>query len=181
MIESTFMTTYVWELKPYTLLKGYLFILYLKDNLDWWYIEITDGFRAYHNSLVAMELRAENKYLSLKEEVDSSRVNQAYNKFVARGDKESMRGWLIFFKSGRCKISYVIDQWALVHAVLQCVKDTKLSTWTKYFDTCNLDPSTRVDFKRWRDRISSYLMVGQTFKKEEDVTVHEIYDMIPTF
>ena len=55
---------------------------------QWWYIEITDGYGAHHNSLRAMKLPVNGKCLSVKEEGNSSQMNQAYYRFVAKGDKK---------------------------------------------------------------------------------------------
>jgi hypothetical protein len=44
-------------------------------------------FGAHLLSFTAMQQRLDNKILSLKEEGDSSHVNQGYDKFVAKSDK----------------------------------------------------------------------------------------------
>ena len=73
-------------------------------------------------------MRANGKCISLKEEGDSSHVNQAYDKFVAKCDKKSAYDLLNFSRSARYRIGHGIDQWLLIHVVLQCVKDTSLDT-----------------------------------------------------
>ena len=181
MTDSAFMTTAAWEEMTPCLMIGYRSMPYIVDNPDWWFIEITDGFGPHHNSLSAMEMRANGKCISLKEEGDSSHVNQAYDKFVAKGDKKSACDSLNFLRSARYRIGHGMDQWSLVHVVLQCVKGTSADTWTNSFKACNLDPRTRVDFKAWCDRISQYLLAGQTFKKEENVTVGDVFAMMPSF
>ena len=79
------------------LLKFYKRMPYLKENLQWWFLEITYGFGAHHNNLKAMESRAVGKYFSCKEEDDSSRVNQAYKRFVAKVTKEVLLALLAFY------------------------------------------------------------------------------------
>ena len=56
----------------------------IRDNPEWWALEVFDGFGVHITSVMANELRYEAKILSLKEEGDSSSVNQAYDKFVAK-------------------------------------------------------------------------------------------------
>ena len=88
MTPNAFMTTEAWvEMTPH-LLKGYRSLRYLKENPQWWYIEIIDGFGAHHNNLQVMKLRDDGKCISVKEEGDSSHVNQAYDRFVAKCDKK---------------------------------------------------------------------------------------------
>ena len=72
-----------------------------------------------------------------------------------------------------------MEQWLLIHVVLKFVKDTSSDTWTNSFQACNLDPRTRVDFKDWYDRISPYLLAGETFKTEENITVGDVFSMMP--
>ena len=90
---------------------------YLKENPQLWYIEITYGSGAHHNSLKAMKLRANGKCLSVKDEGDTSHVNQAYDRFVAKGDKKQAANSLNFLRSACYSIGTVIDQWIMVHVV----------------------------------------------------------------
>jgi hypothetical protein len=59
----------------------------VKGNPQWWMLEIFYGFNAHILSLAAMKERYKNKIMCLKEEGDSSHVNQAYGKCVAKADK----------------------------------------------------------------------------------------------
>ena len=111
-------------------------------------------------------MRANGKCTSLKEEGDLSHVNQAYDKFVAKGDKKSACDSLNLLRSACYRICHGMYQWSIIHVVLQCVKDTSSDTWTNSFQACNLDPRKRVNFKAWCGCISPYLLAGQTFKTE---------------
>jgi hypothetical protein len=57
---------------------------HIRDNPQWWVIKAFNGFGPHTLSYYAMKHRYDNKILSLKEEGDSSHVNQAYGKFVAK-------------------------------------------------------------------------------------------------
>ena len=165
---------------PYLMI-SYRSMPYIVDNPDCWFIEITDGFGAHHNCLSAMEMCANGKCISLKEKGDSSHVNQAYDNFFAKGDNNSACDSLNFLRSARSRIGHGMYQWSLIHVVQQCVKDISSDTWTNSVQACNLDPRTRVDFKSWCDRISPYLLAGQTFKTEENITVGDVFSMMPSF
>ena len=54
MTDSAFMTTAACEAMTPCLMIGYSSMPYIVDNPDWWFIKITDGFDAHHNSLSAM-------------------------------------------------------------------------------------------------------------------------------
>ena len=60
-----------------------------------------DGFGAHLLSLKLMVARYENKILALKEEGDSSHVNKAYEKYVAKEDKFSKAESLSMLRSSK--------------------------------------------------------------------------------
>ena len=62
--------------------------------------------------------------------------------------------------------STVINQWYLIHVVLNALKHTKPSTQQSLFDTCNLNPKIRVSFPEWYKKIESFLQKEETFKVE---------------
>ena len=65
---------------------------------------------AHHNNLSAMEMRANGKCISLKEEVDLSHFNQSYDKFVAKVDKKSECDSLNLLRSARYRIGVSYQQ-----------------------------------------------------------------------
>ena len=62
---------------------GYWAMPSICHNLDWWVVEVMYGFSAHLISKKANTLRFKNKILSLKEEGDSSFINQANDKYVS--------------------------------------------------------------------------------------------------
>ena len=64
---------------------------FIRDNPDWYALEIVDGFGAHLNNYDALKMRLDAKIICVKEEGDSSSVNQAYDKFVAKNDKREHR------------------------------------------------------------------------------------------
>ena len=158
MTESAFMTTEAWEKMIPMLMRGYRKInKYVEANPEWWCLEILDGFGAHFGSHYAMTERQKNKILSLKEEGNSSHVNQAYDRHVAKNDKLLAANSLSFLRQFRFKIGSVIDQWSLIHVVLGALKATKPSTWISSFQACNLYPETRVPFQEWCKKIEPFL------------------------
>ena len=50
-------------------------------------------------------------------------MNQAYDRFVAKGDKRTAANSLNFLWSVCYSTGSIIDQWRLVHVIFECVKD----------------------------------------------------------
>jgi hypothetical protein len=178
MTPTAFMTEEAWKRMTPSLVKGLRAMPIVEANPQWWMLEIFDGFGPHLSSLAAMEIRHENKILSMKEEGDSSHVNQAYDKFVAMSDKVHKRECLGMLRNAKHINSGVIDQYGLLHASLYTIRATTKKTWTSSFQACNLDPLTRVSFPEWCQRIGSFLQTGQTFKCE---TLLDKYSLLPTF
>jgi len=87
---------------------------YLKENPDWYAIEIIDGFSAHTASFEALQIRRDNRILCIKAEGDSSSVNQAYDKMVAKSDKAILHRTLTDLRLLKSSSGF-IDQWDLIH------------------------------------------------------------------
>jgi hypothetical protein len=129
-----------------------------------------------------MKQRHDAKILVLKEEGDSSHVNQGYDKFVAKTDKTAKREGLaclrgMQFDPDSTNGNKIIDQWGLVQVGLHAIRTTTPKTWTNSFDAVNMDPRTRVGFAAWCDRIELALRTGLDFKQENSV---DTYALLPT-
>jgi hypothetical protein len=96
MTKNAYMTEEAWEEMTPSIVKEYRALPVVKDNPQWWMIEIFDGFGAHLTSVNALKQYAEAKILSIKEEGDSSLYNQAYDKHVAKSDKLHQRHLLTF-------------------------------------------------------------------------------------
>ena len=167
MTPNAFMTTEAWEkMTPYVCRGLREINPYVEANPAWYMIEIFDGFGAHMASLNAMKHRLNHRILSLKEEGDTSHVNQAYDKFVAKTDKKT-RSYSVGVQR-ECKYynKGVVDQWGLVHSGLMAVREVNKSTWTNSFAACNLDPRTRVSFPSWCEKIQQFLLGGESFKTD---------------
>jgi len=80
MTENAFMMTKAWEDMAPSICCGLRAINeYVAANPQWLMLELINGFGAHLSSYKAMVIHSENKILCLKEEADSSHVNQAYD------------------------------------------------------------------------------------------------------
>jgi hypothetical protein len=82
---------------------GYRLLDIVKDNPDWWMLELLDGFGSHVNCHEANMYRWQKKVLSLKEEGDSSHINQAYDRFTAKNDKRIHREALQWLQRDKFK------------------------------------------------------------------------------
>jgi hypothetical protein len=109
MTKNAYMTEEAWEKMTPSIVKGYRNSPVVKDNPQWWMIEIFDGFGAHLTNPNALKQCAEAKILSIKEEGDSSSHNQAYDKHVAKSDKLHQRCLLTFMRGVKNRNSNLID------------------------------------------------------------------------
>ena len=118
-------------------------------NSDWWVIEVMDGFGAHLISEEANTIRFKNKIISLKEEGDSSYINQAYDKYVAKEDKHIQRNNLTFIMDSRKWNSDITNQWGLLHCGFAAVRHTTMhpQLWVNSFIAVNLNPIERIVFE----------------------------------
>uniref|UniRef100_A0A7S2XM23 Uncharacterized protein n=1 Tax=Attheya septentrionalis TaxID=420275 RepID=A0A7S2XM23_9STRA len=176
MTPTAFVTEVAWlEMTPFVI-KGIRAVDVVKANPQWWALEVFDGFGPHVSSYEAMKLRYEAKILSLKEEGDSSHVNQSYDRFVAKSDKSlKCEGLSLLRSAPHIKM---IDQWAIISVVLYILRETKPETWTSSFRACNMDPRVSISFPKWCEKISPFLLAGQKFKSETPI---DKYALLPAW
>ncbi len=117
-MENAYINEDAWEEMAPSLVEEYRSLPVMCDNLQWWTIEMFDGFGAHLNNLSSMKKCADAKILSIKEEGDSSSYNQAYDKHVAKSNKHHMQCSLTLLWSMKNKNSNLVDQWDLIHCGL---------------------------------------------------------------
>ncbi|KAI2508458.1 hypothetical protein MHU86_5985 [Fragilaria crotonensis] len=96
----------------------------------------------------------------LKEEGDTSHLNQAYDQSVAKNDKAGMRMNLDLI---RPHIGVRLDQWYLISIAIEALKKIKASAWIESFKKVNLHPRHRVSFDVWLKKIDTKLSSGEFF------------------
>lgn len=109
-------------------------------------LELVDGFGSHHNVYSANKLRVDNKIICVKEEADTSHVNQAYDRLTAKSDKHIYRQALSFMLRDSEKNSNMIDQWKMLACVLASMYATHETTPT-FGGSLPSQPKTRAPLK----------------------------------
>ena len=180
MTPTAFMTEQAWEAMTPSVIKGLRSASSIVNaNPQWWVLEVFDGFGPHTSSLSSMQMRFDNKILSLKEEGDSSHVNQAYDNFVAVADKKAKTESLGMLRGNIYVSRGVVCQWGMIHVGLYAIRATLPDTWTNSFHACNMDPRTSLSFPDWCKKIQHFLQAGQSFVAP--VGPINKYAMLPSF
>ena len=160
MTPTAYMTDSVYaDIAPH-LAAGIRKMPHLCDYPEWWVVVSLDGFGSHVNVHEAQEAFFRHKILILKEEGDTSHLNQAYDQSVAKNDKASMRANLDMV---RPYIGVRLDQWFLIGIAIDALKRIKAAAWIESFTKVNLHPRYRVPFTVWLRKIDSKLSSGEFF------------------
>jgi hypothetical protein len=146
----------------------------IKDHPDWWVILSMDGFGSHVNVHEAQEIFTEHKIFVIKEEGDTSQVNQAYDQQVAKADKANMRKNLELVRS-RLGGSQM-DQWVLIKLAANAQSKVSRDTWIGSHNNVNTNPKTRLPFADWLKKLDSkgILLSGEHFFQRKN-----LYDAMP--
>ena len=179
MTEKAFMTEEAWLAMSPDIVKGYRAMPFIEWNPQWWVVEILDGFGAHLNNYEALKMRADAKIISIKEEGDSSSINQAYDKQVARSDKQQQRKNLGYLRQLKGQNRFV-DQWSLVHVGMAAVRYTKEhpELWVNSFIAVNLHPRHMLSFEDWCKKIAPFMHASDSFNLVVQDNVDE-YQLLP--
>ena len=126
-----------------------------------------------------MNIYADARIILLKEEGDSSHVNQAYDQKVAKDDKVTMRDCLGYLRQAEKLTKSIISGWDLIHVALAAVRELSPDSWITSFTRVNLHPRFRAAFPEWCQRISHFLEGGANFKPE--IVMADTYNLLPSF
>ena len=137
----------------------------IKDNPQWWALEILDGFGAHLSNVESLRKRFASKILTLKEEGDSSHVNQAYDKHVAKSDKRIQRLTLGMMRTEKQWCSNIMNQWDLMQCGMAAVRYTARhpEIWESSFEAVNLHPFKQLSFKDWCKKIEPHMQAADGF------------------
>ena len=115
-----------------------------------------DGFKSHVKNLEELLNMSDSNILAVVEGRDSSEINQAFDKFVARAGKR--RASITLDQIRRSRINPVIDQWMLVLVVLAMLRDCRDSNvWENSFVAVNMHPDHRVSFDDWVKKIAPFV------------------------
>lgn len=172
MTESAYMTDAVYAKIAPELADGIRKMPDICDHPDWWVIVSLDGFGSHVNVHSAQEAFYDRKIFILKEEGDTSHVNQAYDQSVAKNDKTGMRANL----DAVCKqIGTRMDQWYLIAIAIEALKKIDPAAWISSFKKVNLHPCFRVSFEEWLDKINDKILTGEKFFVKRS----SLFDVMP--
>lgn len=111
----------------------------------------------------------------VKEEGDTSQVNQAYDQSVAKEDKKVIGRALDLVRSTR-KLA-VFKQETLVAVCIHALGNINPTSWVSSFRKVNQHPHHRIDFEAWCKKIESKLITGEQFFKNRV----GLFDAMPSF
>lgn len=173
MTESGFMTDEAFDLAAPKLAAGIRALRVVRDHPDWWLLLSGDGFHAHKFTLAAQALFHELKMLHQIEEGDSSHVNQAFDRDVAKFGKATARETLpIVIRHKVFGPSEHLDQWALLviaaHAVRELAKEPDI--WVRSFKATNMHPDFRLSFDDWMIKISDFVTRGGKYEDEGEIS-----------
>jgi hypothetical protein len=171
MTPSAFITDSVYaEIAP-QLADGIRKMHRICEHPEGWVVVCLDGFGSHVNVHKAQEAFFQRNIMILKEEGDTSHVNQAYDQSVAKNDKGEMRANL---DSIRPHIGVRLDQWYLITIAIEALKKIKPAVWVESFKKDNLHPQHRVTFDVWLKKIDSKLFSGEFFASR-----NSLFDAMP--
>ncbi len=168
---NAYMTNETWcEIAP-SIAKGIRSMPVIKDYPHWKVCLTLDGFGSH---LVPEALPAfTDAFIEVvKEEGDTSQVNQAYDQSVAKADKALIGAALDSARSIR-----VLNQDTVVAACIHALSKVEQNSWVSSFKKVNLHPHFRIDFPSWCKKIDSKLVTGEKFFKNRV----GLFDAMPAF
>ena len=179
MTEKAFMTEEAWLAMSPNIVRGMRAMPFIEWNPQWWVVEIFDGYGAHLSNYEALKMRADARIISIKEEDDSSSINQAYDKQVARSDKRQQRKNLGYLRQLRGQNRFV-GQWSLVHVGLGAVRYTgeHPELWINSFIAVNLHPKHMLSFEDWCKKVSPFMQASDSFHLVNQDKVDE-YQLLP--
>ena len=104
------------------------------------------------------------KMLVIKEEGDTSQVNQVYDQQVAKDDKMHMRAAVDALSPA---LGLKMDQWYLITIAIDAQNQIKKDSWIDLFKKVNMHPQTRVPFVEWSKKLDDrgFLSAEKYFEK----------------
>ena len=124
-----------------------------------------DGCIVHLKNLSELIKMADSNVLALNEGRDSSEINQAFDRFVAKAGKR--RAAITLDHLRRSHIQPVIDGWMLVLVGLQMLRDCAASrVWENSFVAVNLHPHHRIGLDDWLQKIAHFVAGADKFEEE---------------
>ncbi len=119
------------------------------DHPDWWAVLTFDEFSSHLTITSALQVFHNHKFMLVKEEGDTSAVNQPYGQHVAKSDKRSIRELLDLC----CFTLKIISQSDLIVICINALKKVSCAIWIASFKKVHLHPDHRISFIDWIKKI----------------------------
>ena len=147
----------------------------IKERQHWWVLLSLDGFGLHANVQRAHEIFSAHRFIVMKEEADTSHVNQAYDKRVEKSDKMYMRSAL---QAVEPTIGRSMNQWILIAIYIDAQNRIKKEVWIDLLNKVNMHPHTRVSFDKWLEVLDKcvFLIAEKFFENR-----NSLYDAMPDF
>ena len=131
-----------------------------------------DGFKSHLEPEMLVGF-ANRNILCAVENRDSSAINQAFDKLVARSGKK--RAARVISLMQRSHVVPIIDQWYLVLVGLAMLRDCAASdAWQNSFIAVNMHPDYRVDIEEWLQKIAPAVTSADKFEEEGDIDIAKL-------
>lgn len=184
MTETGFLTDKAWKIIVPNLIKGMRKVM--SDHAATLGIDLVtadkllmgltfDGFKIHLKNLKQLIDMHNKNILALVEGRDSSEINQAFDKWVAKAGKKRANVTLNHIR--RSHITPVIDSWMLVLVGLAMLRDcTASNVWENSFVAVNMHPWYRIGVEDWIQKISPFVQAADKFEAE---VIDEV-ELLPT-
>lgn len=124
-----------------------------------------DGFKIHTEQFLQLLLFFAHNIICAVENRDSSEMNQAFDRWVAKAGKKRARNAIDMLR--RSNIQPVIDQWTLVNVGLAMLRDCDQSNvWESSFIAVNMHPHHRISLEDWLDKIAGFTRASEKFDDE---------------
>jgi len=182
MTPSAFMTGDAWANISPKILKGIRQMPVICDHPLMWCMLSVDGFGCHCNDVKVMQLYRDSNIHLIKEEGDSSHVNQAFDRLVAKQGKAMARYMLSLFRNNTQVSRGLPDQYGVLVCAVAAVREMakEPDIWINSFKMVNMHPSHRLPFLEWIQKIDGALQGGIGYVAEE-TTAKTRFDLLPTF
>ena len=124
-----------------------------------------DGFKVHTKMLMQLTIFRSYNIIAAVEDRDSSQINQAFDRLVAKAGKKRAAEALDDLL--RSHIMPVIDKWSLILVGLSMLRDCDSSNvWEASFLAVNMHPLHRISFEDWMDKIQGHVVSAAKFEDE---------------
>lgn len=174
MTPNAYMTDEAWINLVEDFCKGVRSMPVVRDHPEWWFVLTLDGYGSHINNHEASKMFANYNVMVVKEEADTSQVNQAYDQLVAKYDKRNLTD---IIEVVRNQLNGKMDQWHLITLAIVAQARVPAKSWIDSHTRVNTNPKTRVDFDAWIERLESksILMSDELFYADG----RTLYDAMP--